>query len=102
MGERRMSDERMQEAEKLFEIDVGRLPDSQYCWRARGVGMAEFCRTYEPNWPPIDDPEGWIYVGPYRSERAVTRDSKRFERAFMQARYPDREIVDAPDPRSLH
>jgi hypothetical protein len=93
-----MSDERMQEAEKLFEIDVGRLPDSQYCWRARGVGMAEFCRTYEPNWPPIDDPEGW----PYRSERAVTRDSKRFERAFMQARYPDREIVDAPDPRSLH
>jgi hypothetical protein len=92
----------MKIGDTMLETAVGRMSDGKWCWRARGAGVAEFCRTYEPDWPLPDSPDGWFYVGPYRSKRAATRDCEEFERDFMEARYPDCAITEAPDPQSLN
>jgi hypothetical protein len=86
----------------VLETSVGRMSDGKWCWRARGAGVVEFCHTYAPLGSPGIAPDGWFYYGPFRSERAAKRDCDHFERAFMEARYPDVEVTDAPDPRSLN
>jgi hypothetical protein len=100
----------MQEGDTMLETSVGRMSDGRWCWRARGAGVEEFCRTIELQWgdgnmeaisDAIDD-DGWFHAGPYRSKRAATRACEEFERDFMEARYPDCEITDAPDPQSLN
>jgi hypothetical protein len=85
----------LQEGDTVLEVNVGRLSNGQWSWRARGVGVAEFCPVFiKPS------PDGWFYFGPFRSERAAIRDSEKFERAFMRARGV--EVEDAPDPRSMN
>jgi hypothetical protein len=85
----------MREAEKLFEAEVIRLSDTQWCWCARGVGLEEYCRRAEPELLQAFESDGWLYVGPFRSERTAARNCKQFERESMQA-------CGAPDPRLMN
>jgi hypothetical protein len=45
-----------------------------------------------------------IGVGPFKTKRAAEHDLEEFEgefKDFLQTEFPDLEIYDAPDPRSL-
>ena len=94
----------MKEGDMLFESSVGKTLDGKWWWRARGLYVVEFCRTYTPEWQDVPDGH-FPVVGPYKSERAATRDLDLFEKAyqeFLQTKFPDLEFEDAPDPRSLN
>jgi hypothetical protein len=94
----------MSVGDKILETEIGRSENGKWCWRARGVGVAEFFHAYSyalPGWRGVD-PEGWAYVGPFRSKHAARCDCDRFEREYMEALYPDVEVTEAPDPRSLN
>jgi len=86
------------EGETLFQMEMLELPDGAYAWRARGRGLADFCR---PHWPTIEEGEGgWIMFGPYKTKKAMERDARKLEEAFL-AQFPDLEIKDAHDPSKL-
>jgi hypothetical protein len=101
----------MKVGDMLFECRVGRGTSGLHgkrvwFWCARGYGLEKFCRSYfqpyEPSWLPDDD--GWLYIGPFKTERAAERDLMKFEetfKEFLQEEFPGLECKDAPDPRTL-
>jgi hypothetical protein len=85
----------MQVGDELLETSLGRQRDSGlWCFRVRGPGVAEFCRTVLPDAKPRAD--GWIYWGPYRSKGAAERHRTDFERRFMRKQHPDVLIKPGP------
>jgi hypothetical protein len=86
----------------LLETAVGRMSDGTWTWRARGPRVAAFGRVYAPIGAPGIAPDGWLYVGPFRTRRAAMRDVKAFERGFMKTCHPNVDVEPAPDPRSLN
>jgi hypothetical protein len=79
---------------KLIETELGKEHGGTWCWRARGIGLAEFCGVAA--WQVFSDAEGWIYGG--EAERAC----KMFEHDFLREMYPDLEIKGSLDPRTLN
>jgi len=92
-------DRQYKEGDVAFEAGIGRSLDGRFCWRARGYRVSEFARVYEPAWPPLDDPDEWLMVGPFKTARAAERNLEKFERAYYE--FAEIEVVDAPDPRTL-
>ena len=100
----------MKEGDVLFEAGIGQIHGKAgWFWRARGFYMAEFCRTYAPNWShtesDIEKNGGWLAVGPYKTRRGAERDLQAFDEAFqefLQSKFPGLDIEDAPDPRTLN
>ena len=91
----------------LFESAIGRIEQENgrkgWAWRAKGYGVEKFCQTHRPDWLPLDA-DGWLAVGPFKTERAALRDLEEFEsefQEFLQTEFRDLEIEDAPDPRTL-
>jgi hypothetical protein len=91
-----------EEGGTLLETAIGRMSDGMWLWRARGPRVAEFSHVYLAIGAPGVAPDGWLYVGPFRTRRAAMRDSKAFERGFMRACHPNVDVKPAPDPRSLN
>jgi len=55
----------MKEGDMLFESGVGKTLDGKWWWRARGLYVVEFCRTYTPEWQDVPDGH-FPVVGPYK------------------------------------
>jgi len=62
----------MKEGDMLFESGVGKTLDGKWWWRARGLYVVEFCRTYTPEWQDVPD-------GP--EQRTSARGSARSQSA---------------------
>jgi hypothetical protein len=99
----------MEVGDRLFECHVGRGISGLHggrvwFWCARGHNLEKFYRAYydEPSEVPLDD--GWLYIGPFKTKRAATRDLMKFDEAFqefLQEEFPGLKFKDAPDPRTL-
>jgi|APPan5920702856_1055754.scaffolds.fasta_scaffold106744_1 hypothetical protein len=90
----------MKEGDTLFECGIGRSEEG-FLWHARGHGLEEFCRTREPDWPPLDA-EGWLNVGPFKTKKAAEQNLKNFEDdfvEFLQEKFPELEIKKIPPIR---
>lgn len=84
----------------VYELGNGR---KEWFWRARSHHLERFCQTHRPDWLPLDADDS-IGVGPFKTKRAAEHDLEEFEgefKDFLQTEFPDLEIYDAPDPRSL-
>jgi hypothetical protein len=97
----------MKEGEVIFECGVGRYigpfakSKNEWIWRARGYRLEEFCCAYEPSWTPFDPiHEGWVVIGPFKSERQALLDLKRFEKAYQE--FLQIKVTPAPDPCLLN
>jgi hypothetical protein len=85
----------MQVGDSLLETSVGYLSATGvWCFRARGPGIQEFCRTIWSDAKLRGD--GWFYRGPYRSRKDAERHREKFERDFMRARWPDVKVKPGP------
>jgi hypothetical protein len=84
----------------IIETELGKNRDSgTWCWRARGIGLAEYCGEV---WQNYSDADGWICGGPFSYRHEAERACKTFEHDYIREMHPDLEIKGAPDPRTLN
>jgi len=78
----------------LLEITLARTPEGEFCWLARGPGVAEFCVKHGIHETGV---EGWpMACGFFQTERAAERDLEAFTQEFIQDRYPGVPVDVAP------
>jgi hypothetical protein len=84
----------------VYELANGR---KEWFWRAKGPYLEKFCQTHESDWLPLDADDS-LGLGPFKTKQAAERALEEFKREFrdfLETEFPDLEINDAPDPRSL-
>jgi len=92
---------RYKEGDTIFETGIGRLSNGSFAWRAKGERVAEFYQKQQGGQKP-ELQGGWLFCGPFKTEKVAERTLRRFERGYMAWAHPAMEVSEAPDPRSLN